>query len=55
MPVNSPIFTSVTLSNTNPSGTLLHRRDQPRQVRRDIASITVTATDPTDVLEDHGQ
>lgn len=44
-PVNNPIFTSVTLSNTNPSGTLL--LDTTQAKAGETSTITVTATDPT--------
>jgi cyclophilin family peptidyl-prolyl cis-trans isomerase len=50
LPVNSPIFTSVSLSSTNtgnyPSGTLL--LDTTQATAGQTATITVTATDPTD-------
>lgn len=45
LPVNNPIFTSVTLSNSNPSGTLLI--DTSHAKAGETANITVTATDPT--------
>lgn len=44
-PVNNPIFTSVSLSNTNPSGTLL--LDTTQATAGETSTITVTATDPT--------
>jgi cyclophilin family peptidyl-prolyl cis-trans isomerase len=45
LPVNSPIFTSVSLSNTNPSGTVLLDTSQAKA--GETSTITVTATDPT--------
>ncbi len=45
LPVNNPIFTSVTLSNSNPSGTLLV--DTSHAKAGETGTITVTATDPT--------
>jgi cyclophilin family peptidyl-prolyl cis-trans isomerase len=42
-PVNNPIFTAVSLSNTNPSGTLLI--DTTHATAGETSTITVTATD----------
>jgi cyclophilin family peptidyl-prolyl cis-trans isomerase len=46
LPTFNPIFTSVSLSNSNPSGTLL--LDTTQAKAGETATITVTATDPTD-------
>ena len=44
LPTPNPIFTSVSLSDTNPSGTLL--LDSTQAKAGETATITVTATDP---------
>jgi cyclophilin family peptidyl-prolyl cis-trans isomerase len=45
LPVNSPIFSAVTLSNSNPNGVALIDTTQAKA--GETSTITVTATDPT--------